>query len=119
MLGDYPDLGLGELLEASATTFDQRLNICVWDKGKGGMGSLYRSQHEMIAVLKKGKASHINNVSLGKTGRNRTNIWFFPGMGGLPVGLAAVRPGLQPGAENQSRDRSKTWRGELIDLLNS
>jgi len=74
---------LGELLLAGEAVFDTRLNVCVWDKGRGGMGSLYRSQSEHIAVFKKGFVPHVNNVELGKNGRNRTNIWSFPGMAGF------------------------------------
>jgi len=74
---------LGELLAAGDTVFDQRLNICVWDKGVAGMGSFYRSQHELVAVFKKGTATQVNNIALGKHGRNRSNIWNFPGMGGF------------------------------------
>jgi DNA modification methylase len=74
---------LGELLIAGDAVFEERLNICVWDKGHGGMGSLYRSQHELVGVFKKGTGSHVNNVALGKNGRNRTNVWNFPGMAGF------------------------------------
>jgi hypothetical protein len=45
------------------------LNLCVWDKGLGGLGSFYRFQHELVFVLKKGAASHLNTVELGKNGR--------------------------------------------------
>ena len=48
-------------------------------KDKGGMGSLYRSQHELVLVFRNGKASHRNNIQLGKFGRNRTNVWQYPG----------------------------------------
>lgn len=58
--------------------FDEQKALIVWDKGRGGMGSLYRSQHELIAVYKNGSGPHINNVELGKFGRNRTNIWRYP-----------------------------------------
>ncbi|MBB4053598.1 hypothetical protein GGR20_003260 [Devosia subaequoris] len=54
-------------------------NLCVWDKGVGGMGSLYRSQHELVFVFADPKASGTNNVQLGKFGRNRTNVWSYPG----------------------------------------
>jgi hypothetical protein len=47
------------------------------------MGSLYRSRHELIGVYKNGKASHRNNVQLGRHGRNRTNVWTYPGIGGF------------------------------------
>lgn len=71
---------LYELLSAGNFVYDSLLNICVWDKGNGGMGSLYRSQHEFVFVFKKGKASHINNIELGVHGRYRTNVWKYPGM---------------------------------------
>ena len=55
-------------------------NICVWDKQCGGMGSLYRSQHEFFFLFKNGNATHINHIDLGKYGRNRTNVWSYPGV---------------------------------------
>ena len=55
-------------------------NICVWAKNNGGMGSLYRSQHEFVFVFKSGTAPHINNVELGKHGRYRTNVWNYAGV---------------------------------------
>lgn len=69
---------IGALLEAGRSFYSDLKNICVWDKGRGGMGSFYRSQHEMVAVFKNGKAPHINNIELGKHGRNRTNVWRYP-----------------------------------------
>lgn len=66
------------LLSVSSTLYTELKNLCVWDKGRGGMGSLYRSQHELIAVLKAGRAPHVNNIELGKYGRNRTNVWRYP-----------------------------------------
>jgi DNA modification methylase len=55
------------------------LNLCVWVKSNGGMGSLYRSRHELVFVFRRGPAQHINNVQLGRFGRNRTNVWNYPG----------------------------------------
>lgn len=55
-------------------------NICVWDKQYGGMGSLYRSQHEFFFLFKNGNTTHINHIDLGKYGRNRTNVWSYPGV---------------------------------------
>ncbi len=69
-----------ELLRAGKQVFSERLNIRMRDKGTGGMSSLYRSQRECVAVSKNGSAPHINNVALGKNGRDRTNVWSFPGM---------------------------------------
>ncbi len=70
---------LPEMLAASGKAFDELLNIVVWAKNNAGMGSLYRSEHELILVLKKGRGRHRNNVQLGKHGRNRTNVWKYPG----------------------------------------
>ncbi len=64
-----------ELLTAGKVAYDELLNICVWVKPNGGMGGLYRSAHEMVAVFKHGQAKHRNNVQLGRFGRNRTNVW--------------------------------------------
>lgn len=69
-----------EMLIAADGLYSELKNICVWDKGSGGMGSLYRSQHEFIFVFKNGKAPHINNIELGKHGRYRTNVWQYPGV---------------------------------------
>lgn len=55
-------------------------NTCIWVKDNGGMGSLYRSRHEFIYVLKHGKAPHVNNIELGKHGRYRTNVWEYAGV---------------------------------------
>lgn len=69
-----------ELLSAGKAVYSELKNICVWNKTNGGMGSLYRSKHEMVAVFKSGTASHINNVELGKHGRYRTNVWDYAGV---------------------------------------
>jgi DNA modification methylase len=69
-----------ELLEAAATPYSELKNLCIWSKTNAGMGSLYRSQHELVFVFKKGTAPHVNNVELGRFGRNRTNIWNYPGV---------------------------------------
>ena len=68
-----------EVLEAAAEPYSQLKNLCVWAKTNAGMGSLYRSQHELIFVFKGGTAPHINNVELGRFGRNRSNVWNYPG----------------------------------------
>lgn len=70
---------LPELLDAGKAVYDDWLNLCVWAKSNAGMGSLYRSQHELVAVFKKGKRPHINNVELGSNGRYRTNVWNYAG----------------------------------------
>lgn len=69
-----------ELLEAGMEQELALKNILVWDKGKGGMGSLYRSGHELICLFKHGQAPHINNIMLGKNGRDRSNLLRYAGM---------------------------------------
>ena len=71
---------LAELLAAAAPVYDTQLNLCIWTKTNAGMGSLYRSQHELIGVYRVGKSPHTNNVELGKHGRYRTNVWQYAGM---------------------------------------
>lgn len=55
------------------------LNLCVWVKTNGGMGSFYRSQHELVFVFGNGNSPHINNIQLGRFGRNRSNVWHCAG----------------------------------------
>jgi DNA modification methylase len=68
-----------ELLEAAAKPYRELKNLCIWSKSNAGMGSLYRSQHELVFVFKNGRAPHINNVELGRFGRNRSNVWNYAG----------------------------------------
>jgi DNA modification methylase len=70
---------VSEMMSAGKV-YSELKNICVWNKQLGGMGSLYRSQHEFIFVFKNGAIPHINNIELGKHGRYRTNIWDYPGI---------------------------------------
>lgn len=88
-----------ELHRAGRIVYSELKNLCVWDKGKGGMGSLYRSQHELIAAFKNGKDPHINNVSLGKHGRSRSNVWHYPGLNRFQAGrdeALANHPTVKP-----------------------
>ena len=71
---------MSEVLEAAETTYSELKNLCVWVKSNAGMGSLYRSQHELVFAFKNGTAPHINNVELGRFGRSRTNVWNYAGV---------------------------------------
>ena len=68
-----------DVVAAVAKIEGELKNICVWAKHNAGMGSLYRSGHELVVVSKHGAAPHINNVALGRHGRHRTNVWRYPG----------------------------------------
>jgi DNA modification methylase len=71
---------VGELIAAIDANGLSLINMCVWNKTNGGMGSLYRSKHELVLIAKKGSAPHTNNVELGKHGRYRTNVWDYAGV---------------------------------------
>jgi DNA modification methylase len=73
-----------ELLDAARSVGCDVLNICVWVKSNAGLGSFYRSQHEFVVVFRNGRDAHINNVQLGRFGRNRTNVWNYPGANSFP-----------------------------------
>jgi ParB/RepB/Spo0J family partition protein len=66
-----------ELLAAGRTSGCELLNLCVWAKNNGGLGSLYRSRHELVFVFRNGSQSHLNNIQFGRFGRNRTNVWNY------------------------------------------
>jgi len=70
---------ISELLDVRRTVYAELKNLCVWVKDNGGMGSLYRSQHELVFVFKNGRDAHRNNVQLGKYSRNRSNVWHYGG----------------------------------------
>ena len=90
-----------ELLDATESVYTDWKNLCVWTKDNAGMGSLYRSQHELVFVFKNGNAPHVNNVELGRFGRNRTNVWHYPGLNsfgrnGDEGNLLEVHPTVKP-----------------------
>ena len=90
---------LYELLTAGRAVYSEVKNLWVWAKSNAGMGSLYRSRHELIAVFKAGTAAHINNVELGRHGRHRTNVWEYPGFSGFGAERAealAMHPTVKP-----------------------
>jgi len=71
--------GLEMMLAAKNVNY-QHKNTCIWVKDNGGMGSFYRSRHEMIYIFKNGDGPYINNIELGKHGRYRTNVWEYAGV---------------------------------------
>ena len=64
------------------------VTTCVWSKGSGAFGSPWRSAHELIPVFANGPQLKLDNVELGRHGRNRTNVFEYPG---------ANRPGSSAG----------------------
>lgn len=108
---------MAELLTAGNTVYDELKNLIVWAKTNGGMGSFYRSQHELIFVFKKGGAAHINNFGLGETGRYRTNVWTYPGINTFRNGREdelAMHPTVKPVALVADAIKDVSKRGEIV-----
>ncbi|MEJ8571602.1 DNA methyltransferase [Microbaculum marinum] len=106
-----------ELLDAGHAVFEELKNLCVWNKSNGGMGSFYRSKHELVFVFKKGKAAHINNFGLGETGRPRTNVWDYPGISSLGPQRdeeLAMHPTVKPVALVADAIRDCSKRGDIV-----
>lgn len=118
LLATYIDWRSVELLLAAGRDLDLALlNLVIWAKPHGGQGSLWRSQHEMLPVFKKGSAAHTNNVELGRWGRYRGNVWTFPGASTLGSdareGLA-VHPTVKPRAMLEDALLDITDRGDVV-----
>src|SRR6202023_3398556 len=80
MFGTFIDWRGLPTVHAAATQLGVTpINLIVWAKTNAGMGSLYRSQHELLPLFKKGKSDHLNNIDLGRKGRWRSNLWAYPG----------------------------------------
>lgn len=101
---------------AASTVYDELKNICVWVKNNGGMGSLYRSQHELCFIYKNGKAPHMNNINLGAHGRYRTNIWEYAGANGSADGKENLKshPTVKPVAMLKDAILDVTKRGDIV-----
>ncbi len=74
---------MGEMLAAGEGVYSELKNLVVWNKDNAGMGTFYRSKHELVFVWKIGTAAHVNNFGLGDKGRYRTNVWDYAGINGL------------------------------------
>lgn len=106
-----------ELLDAGEAAFDELKNLCIWNKSNGGMGSFYRSKHELVFVFKKGQAPHTNSFGLGETGRYRTNVWDYPGISSVGTGRMdelAMHPTVKPTALVADALKDCSRRGEIV-----
>ena len=77
---------ISDLLAAGHAVYGELLNLAVWVKTNAGQGSFYRSQHELIAIFRVGDAAHLNNIELGRHGRNRSNVWHYSGVNTFRTG---------------------------------
>ncbi len=91
---------IGEMMDAGDAAFSELKNLCIWTKPAGAMGALYRSQYELVFVWKTSRGRHRNNVELGRHGRNRSNVWAYPGIAGFRYSeggdLLADHPSCKP-----------------------
>jgi DNA modification methylase len=97
--------------------YSDLLNICVWNKSNAGMGSLYRSKHEMVFVYRVGDSPHTNAVELGRHGRNRTNVWDYASVNSLRGSRRedlALHPTVKPVAMVADAICDVTRQGELV-----
>ena len=108
---------LKEILAAGKTAGYDLKNLCVWVKDNGGMGSLYRSRHELICVFKNGTAPHMNNVELGKHGRYRTNVWEYAGVNSFGNGRMdelKLHPTVKPVPMISDALKDTSKRGDIV-----
>ena len=108
---------IGELLAAGRQVFEELKNLIVWNKTNGGMGSFYRSKHELIFVFKAGRGEHVNSFGLGDTGRYRTNVWDYPGIsshGASRDAELAMHPTVKPVALVADALRDCSKRGDIV-----
>lgn len=108
---------IGELTAAGEAVFSELKNLCVWNKTNAGMGSFYRSKHELVFVFKIGTAPHVNSFGLGDTGRYRTNVWDYPGISSMGAGRMeglAMHPTVKPTALVADAIRDCSRRGDIV-----
>jgi DNA modification methylase len=108
---------LGELHAAGEEIFGLLQNLVVWNKTNAGQGSFYRSQHELIFVYKNGDAPHLNNIELGRHGRNRSNVWTYAGVNTFRKGRLdelTIHPTVKPVALVADAMRDCSRRGDLV-----
>ncbi|QZP09771.1 ParB N-terminal domain-containing protein [Caenibius sp. WL] len=108
---------MSELLTAGRQCFSELKNLVVWNKTNGGMGTFYRSKHELIFVFKQGDAPHTNSFGLGETGRYRTNVWDYAGISSVGAQRdeeLAMHPTVKPVELIADAIKDCSKRGEII-----
>lgn len=108
---------MDDVAAVGRTVYGDLLNLCVWNKSNAGMGSLYRSKHELVFVYRVGQAPHFNAVELGRHGRNRTNVWDYASVNSFAGSRRddlALHPTVKPTALVADAIQDVTRRGELV-----
>jgi DNA modification methylase len=108
---------MAEVMGAAAGIYSGLKNLCVWNKNNGGMGSFYRSKHELVFVYKVGTGPHVNTIELGKNGRYRTNVWDYAGVNTWRAGRDAdleMHPTVKPTALVIDAIKDCSRRGDIV-----
>ena len=108
---------MGEILEAGRVVYSELKNLIVWAKDNGGMGTFYRSRHELIFAFKVGTGPHINAFELGQHGRYRTNVWQYRGVNTFKAGRVdelAMHPTVKPVALIADAIKDVSRRGTIV-----
>ena len=108
---------LREMLDAGEEVYSELKNLCVWNKNNAGMGSFYRSKHELVFVWKSGTAAHVNNFELGQHGRSRSNVWDYAGVNTMRPGRLeelAMHPTVKPVLLVSDAIKDCSKRGSLV-----
>jgi DNA modification methylase len=108
---------MGEVLKAGQAVFSELKNLCIWNKSNAGVGTFYRSKHELVFVFKVGTATHTNTFGLGGQKRYRTNVWDYAGVNALRAGRSedlAMHPTVKPVALVADAIKDCSRRGELV-----
>lgn len=106
-----------EILAAGHAVYDELKNLIVWAKDNGGMGTFYRSRHELIFAFKNGTAPHVNSFELGQHGRYRTNVWNYRGVNTMRAGRMdelQLHPTVKPVQMIADAIKDVSGRGEII-----
>ncbi|MEO6298264.1 MAG: DNA methyltransferase [Paracoccaceae bacterium] len=108
---------MNEILTAGHAVYEELKNLIVWAKDNGGMGTFYRSRHELIFAFKKGAAAHVNSFELGQYGRYRTNVWQYRGVNTMRKGRMeelALHPTVKPVQMIADAIKDVSGRGEIV-----
>jgi len=108
---------LDEMLAAGRRVYRELKNLIIWAKTNAGMGSFYRSQHELFFAWKHGRGRHLNNIELGRHGRNRSNVWTYAGsnaFGTERLDELGMHPTIKPVALVADAIRDCSRRGDLV-----
>ena len=106
-----------EMLAAGDANYSELKNVCVWNKTNAGMGTFYRSKHELVFIWKNGSSPHINTFELGQYGRHRTNVWDYDGVNTMRAGRLdelAMHPTVKPVAMVTDAIKDCSKRGGII-----